>query len=71
MRKIKLDEDIVLKSMEHLNNAVEWNKFEEYKLAYKEIIKAYNYKSIETDLLLKIIQENNLEDKLLEKGLEY
>jgi hypothetical protein len=71
MGRIKLDGDIVLGSMKHLDNAVEWSKFEEYKLAYKEMLKAYNYKSIETDLLLKIIQENNLEDKLLEKGLEY
>ncbi len=71
MGRIKLDGDIVLVSMKHLNNAVEWSKFEEYKLAYKEMLKAYHYKSEEADLLLKIIQENNLEDKLLEKELEY
>jgi hypothetical protein len=71
MGRIKLDEDIVLGSMKHLNNAVEWSKFEEYKLAYKEALRAYDYKSIEVDLLLEIIKENNLENKLLEKGLEY
>jgi hypothetical protein len=71
MGRIKLDGDIVLGSMKHLNNAVEWSKFEEYKLAYKEMLKAYDYTSEEVRILLEVIEENNLEDKLLEKGLEY
>jgi hypothetical protein len=72
MGKIILEEkDIILGSMKELNIAVEWSKAKEYKLAFHHALKAYNYQSEWVHKLNEIIEENNLENKLKEKGLEY
>ena len=71
MGKIKLSRDIVTGGTYHASIAIECKKNNELELAYLHMYKAYLYQSEWLDRLNEIIDENDLEDKLKEKKLEY
>lgn len=71
MGKIKLSRDIVTGGTYHASIAIRYKRTNKLELAYQHMYKAYLYQSEWLDRLNEIIDENDLEDKLKEKGLEY
>lgn len=69
--KRKLSRDIATGDIFHFSTATECRKHNEMQLAYEHMYWAYQYQCEQNSRLFKIIEENDLESKLLEKGLEY